>query len=149
MSKMTRFEKYLTQEIGIEFKACLYFYCVLFFYCIVMFFQGFDSVSILTMAEIIASNYVICYIQVYVFHNFDEADRLGINEGMGILVCTGAYTLLSYCLSWFERKPDITLYFALFLVFTYLCVFLVYKIKRNIDTKELNNLLTEYKKKEW
>lgn len=29
--KLSLWERYLTKEIGIEFKACLYFYAILFF----------------------------------------------------------------------------------------------------------------------
>ena len=29
--KISRFEKYLTEEIGVEFKACLYFFVSYFF----------------------------------------------------------------------------------------------------------------------
>ena len=31
MKKPTLWERYLTKEIGIEFKACLYFFALLFF----------------------------------------------------------------------------------------------------------------------
>lgn len=147
MNKLTKFEKYLTKEISIEFKACLYFYSILFFYSMVLILQGTYSVSILTMAEMIFTAYVICYIQMFVFHNFDEADRLGGIELLGIIVCTGIYTGLSYILKWFQRRTDITVYFTLFIIFTYICVCFINKAKRKIDSKELNNLLYEYKKR--
>lgn len=147
MNKQTKFEKFFAKEIGIELKSCLYFYCILFFCSLVLVIQGKYSLSILTMAEVIAANYVICNIQVYVFHNFDEADVLRAPEILGLMVCTGIYTAISYLLSWFDRKLDITIYFAIFIVFSYICVNLIYKIKRNIETKELNNLLSDYKKR--
>jgi hypothetical protein len=125
MNKRSKFEKYLTNEIGIEFKACLYFYTILFFHSMVLILQGTYSVSILTMAEMILAAYVICYIQMFVFHNFDESENLGGMELLGIVVCTGIYAVLSYLLKWFHRRIDITGYFALFMVFTYICVYYV------------------------
>lgn len=143
--KPTRFERYLTKEINIEFKACLYFYCFLFFYCFLMLMQGTYQVSILILAEMIFSNYIICYIQLYLFRDFDEADSIGMIEIAGMIVCTGIYVSLSYWLNWFGRELDITCYFAIFIIFCYICIFLIYKIKRRIDTKELNTMLNEYK----
>ena len=34
VKKWTLLERYLHQEIGIEFKACLYFFCILFRLCL-------------------------------------------------------------------------------------------------------------------
>ena len=34
--KLSWFERYLFDEIGIEFKACLYFFAIMFFYFIVI-----------------------------------------------------------------------------------------------------------------
>ena len=147
MSKLTKFESYITKEIGIEFKACLYFFCILAFHCFVLVIQGTFQVSILTMAEMILTSYIICYIQVLVFRNFDEAEKLGTIEAVGILVCTGIYTAVSYFLNWFGRRADVTVYFMVFMLLSYICIYLVYKTKRSIDSRELNNLLREYKKR--
>ncbi len=147
MSKRTKFESYITKEIGIEFKACLYFFCILTFHCFVLVMQGMFQVSILTMIEMILTNYIICYLQVLLFHNFDEAEKLGGKEAVGILVCTGIYTAVSYFLNWFGRRADVSVCFMVFMLLSYLCVYLVYKTKRTIDSRELNNLLREYKKR--
>lgn len=32
------------------------------------------------MLEIVLTNYVICYVQTYLFKDFDESDRFGKNE---------------------------------------------------------------------
>ena len=106
-------ERYLTNEIGIEFKACLYFFAILFFYCVYR---------------------VIC-----------EADELKGREIAGITVCTLIYCALSYVFGWFVKNLTATIVFAVYLVIVYLCVFLIYRIKRRIDDKKLNEELKQFK----
>lgn len=137
-NKLTIWERYLTKEIGIEFKACLYFFAILFFYCIYWMFRGVFDASMLHMAEMILSCYIIGYVQVYCFKNFDEADSLGLSEWMGIITCTCAYTLLSYFLKWFDKNWWWTLGFMAYVVIMYVCVYYIYKSKRRIDDKKLN-----------
>lgn len=150
--KLTIWEAYLTKEIGIEFKACLYFFAILFFYCCYRMINHTFDASILHMAEMIFTCYIIGYIQVYLFANFDEADRLGTKEITGIVVCTIIYSLVSYFGNWFEKKIVVTLIMAAYILITYFCVFLIYKSKRRIDDKNLNEELkifqTEHKKSE-
>ena len=137
-NKLTLWERYLTQEIGIEFKACLYFFAILFFYCMYRLVQGIFDASMLHMAEMILAAYIIGYLQVYVFWNFDEADTLGDHEWLGMGVCTVIYGLLSYFLKWFDKNIWVTLGFAAYVVVMYICVFFIYKSKRRIDDKKLN-----------
>ena len=148
--KTTLWEKYLTREIGIEFKACLYFFAILFFYCVYRFCVGRMDASILHMTEMILTCYVIGYVQVYLLWNFDEADSGGGKEIAGILICTFVYSLLSYVFGWFDGNLYLTLGLAAYLLLTYACVILIYKTKRRIDDKQLNEELalfkTEHKK---
>ena len=137
-NKLTIWERYLTKEIGIEFKACLYFFAILFFYCMYRICIGVYDAGILHMAEMIFACYIIGYLQVYVFWNFDEADALRGREWLGIGICTVAYTLLSYFLNWFDKKLLLSAGFAAYVVVMYVCVFLIYKSKRQIDDKKLN-----------
>ena len=137
-NKLTLWERYLTKEIGIEFKACLYFFAILFFYCVYQMFQGVFEASMLHMAEMILSCYIIGYVQVYCYKNFDEADSLGVSEWMGIIACTCFYTLLSYFLEWFDKNWWWTLGFMAYVIFMYVCVYFIYKSKRRIDDKKLN-----------
>ena len=51
------------------------------------------------------------------------------------------YCAVAYFGGWFERSPSVTLIFAVYIVVTYLCVFLIYKSKRRIDDKKLNEEL--------
>lgn len=140
--------RWMSNEIGIEFKAGIYFYCMTFFYSIVQLFKGIYTLDILILAEVVLTNYLICNLQVYLLKNFDESDKFGKNEAFGIVICTAIYTVLSYILNWFGRGIAVTAIFAGFVILCYICIFLVYKIKRDIDTKYLNNMLEKYKQNE-
>ena len=143
---MNRFKRYLSKEIGIEFKACLYFLCFLFFYWCYRLLQGSVEANIVVMAEMIFSTYIMGYIQVFLLRNFDEAEEL---TGFGIVAstaCAGLYTGLSYVTGWFDRNMLATALFFIYLLLCYICVFLVYKLKRDIDTMQLNMELEEFKK---
>lgn len=138
----------MSNEIGLEFKASLYFFCMTFFYSLVQLFKGIYTLDILILAEIVFANYIICNVQMYLLKNFDESYKFGKNEVVGTVVCTAIYTVLSYTLNWFGRGITVTVLFTAFVMLCYICIFLVYKIKRDIDTKYLNNMLEKYKQSE-
>ena len=138
MKKPNLWERYLTKEIGIEFKACLYFYALLFFYCIYRLCVGLSVAEILHMAEMILLTYIMGYIQVYLLWNFDESDHMGKKELFGVFVCTVLYTAASYAGNWFDRNRYVTIGFAAYVIFLYVCVYFVYKCRRIIDDKILN-----------
>jgi len=148
--KVTLWELYLTKEIAIEFKSCLYFFAILFFYCVYRWAGGEKSADIIHMAEMILTCYVIGYIQVYLFNNFDEADHIKGREFAGLAVCTFIYCLISFLGKWFDRSAALTAGFAVYLIVVYICVILIYRSKRRIDDKRLNEELkifqTEHKK---
>ena len=150
--KVTLWELYLTKEIGIEFKACLYFFAFLFFYCVFRIIGGVYEASILHMTELIFTCYFIGYIQVYVLWNFDEGDCVSAKEIFGMLICTAAYSFLSWLFGWFDKNILATVIFAIYILVTYICVFFIYKCKRDIDDKKLNEDLklfqTKHKKDE-
>ncbi|MCR5119341.1 MAG: DUF3021 domain-containing protein [Lachnospiraceae bacterium] len=139
--KLSLWERYLTKEIAIEFKACLYFFALLFFYCVYRVICGIYEAGILHMAEMIFSCYFIGYIQVYLFDNFDESDELKGRKLAGMIICTGIYALLSFVLGWFDGIWQVTAIFVLYWIITYFCVFLIYRSKRRIDDKKLNEEL--------
>ena len=55
------------------------------------------------------------------------------------------YTGVSYLLGWFDRNILVTVLFFIFFVFAYWCAYLINKIKREIDTKNLNEMLVQFK----
>ena len=141
-------KKALSNEIAIDFRACVYFFCVVFFYCVVMVCKGVFHVRIFTLGEILMTNYVICYVQTYLFKDFDESDRFGSNEIAGILMCTFLYAASSLLFGWFDGSEWVTALFALYIIFTYVCVILCYIVKRRLDTRQLNKLLDNFKQNE-
>ena len=136
--RVSLWELYLTKEISIEFKACLYFFAFLFYYCMYRVIGGVYDASILHMTELILACYIIGYIQVYLLWNFDEADKLGGKEILGIALCTAVYTAISWLFNWFDNNIIATVLFAAYILLVYFCVYLVYKYKRIIDDKKLN-----------
>jgi len=143
---MNRLKKYLYSEIGIEFKACLYFCVILFFYFIYQIIRGSFYASIIIMTEMVFTAYFMGYLQVYLLGNFDESERFGRKEGILTLFCSVLYTLVSWLLNWYDKSPLATVLFFLYLILVYLCVFLIYKIKRDADTIHLNRELEHFKK---
>ena len=148
--KLSLWERYLTKEISIEFKACLYFFAILFFYCVCRMINGSFEAEILHMAEMILTCYIICYLQVYLFGNFDETETVGLKECIGVTVCTLLYCAVSFFGGWFGKQPVVSLILAAYILITYICVFFIYRSKRRIDDKKLNEELrifqTEHKK---
>lgn len=144
----SRFKVYLGNEIAIDYKTCLYFFYITFVYCVYRVLQGNYTASILHMCEIMAAAYFMVYFQFYVFYNFDEAEQFGRREALAATVCSLLYTALSFWLGWFDRKYQMTFFFFLLMLFGYLCMYISFKVKRMIDTENLNKMLTEFKKGE-
>ena len=145
---MSRWERYISKEIAVEFKACVYFFVFLFFYCVVQMVNGDSKASILVMAEMVAANYLMGYVQVLLMDNFDEADRIGLKEIIYMFICSGIYSGIAYIFQWFERSLFVSLIFLVYLMVAYLSMRFVYKWKRALDTKALNHMLEEFKKNE-
>lgn len=141
-----KFKKLLSREIVIEYKACLYFSCILFFYFVYLLCQGTDLASIVFLFEMILTAYVAGYIQICLFHNSDEAEELEKKDILGILFCTLLYGGASYGFAWFDRNLTAALLFLAYMLFVHYCVYLLNKIKRAIDTENLNKMLNEFKK---
>ncbi|MBD5500738.1 MAG: DUF3021 domain-containing protein [Lachnospiraceae bacterium] len=148
ISLVSIWEHYLEKEIGIEFKACLYFFCILFFYSIYRLLGGTYEASIIHMAEMIGMTYAMGYIQVYVLSNFDEGERLGGKEIFYMILCALIYTGISFWTGWFDRKTGVSICFFVYIIITYLCAFLVYRSKRRIDERLLNNDLQKFKERQ-
>lgn len=144
---MLKLKRFLFLEIGIEIKACLYFSIIVFYYFLYQILQGSLYASIVLMAEMVLSAYAMNYIQVYLLENFDEAEKFDIKVTALSFVCAVIYTAISYCLNWYDRSVIATAGFFLYMLLCYACVFLIYKIRRDIDTRELNQELEAFKQK--
>lgn len=132
------FEKYLTKKIGAEIKCCLTFFLILCFYCLYRWAIGFTDAGILHMLEMVLLSYVLEWIQILLHSDFDEVDRLCLKEWLVILVGSSVYAFLGHLGSWFDKNVGVGIGFWFYMVVAYLCTFLVYKIKRVIDAKHLN-----------
>ena len=87
------FKKYLRLEVIVDYKACIYFFCILFFYCVYRIIQHAFTANILYMFEMIGTAYVMGYLQVCMLQNFDEAEHIGKKELLFMFVCVcGFYT---------------------------------------------------------
>jgi len=144
--KNEKLRRYLSMEIGIEYKACLYFFAFLFFYSLYLLLQGIYAASLLHMAEMIAATYGMGYLQVLALGNFDEADKLTGKQLGYMLLCSALYTGISFLCGWFGRSILVTIIYAFFCIFMYICAYLVNKAKRDIDTEQLNVMLQAYKR---
>ena len=113
LSNVEKLKKFLSLEIGIEIKACLYFSIIMFFYFCYRILTGSLEASIPLMVEIVLTAYAMSYLQVYLLQNFDEAERFGSGVIVRSLFCTTLYTAVSYLLGWFDR--NLTAAFAFFL----------------------------------
>ena len=141
-----KLNKYLTVEVIVDYKDCLYFFVILFFYAVYLLLHKVYAASLLHMAEIILSTYGMGYLQILVMGNFDEAESFTKKELFLTLLCSLLYAALSYLFGWFDRSPAATGIFAVYCIIAYLSAYLANKIKRKADTEQLNELLRTYQK---
>ena len=99
------------------------------------------------MGEMILLTYGMGYFQLFCLNNFDEGEKLGVREILYILLCVGIYTLAAWGLHWFEGSLWLLPVFAIYLCLAYVCAFLVYKIKRDLDSRVLNEELKSFQEK--
>ena len=143
---MSKWEKFLSAEIEIEFKASLYFYTILFFYFAYRLLSRSLSASIIIIIEMILTAYIMGYIQVFLLGNFDEAEKFTWREAVKIFCCSLIYTSISYLGGWFERSLRITAVYLVFMFACYGCVYWLYCVRRAICTKQMNKELAEFKR---
>lgn len=151
MSKGKKFttiwEHYIRKEIGIEFKACLYFFCILFFYSVYKLIGGSQEANIIHMAEMILLTYGMGYVQVYLLSNFDEGEQMGGREILYTILCSSIYAGVSFVGKWFDHNIFVTIGFACYMMIAYVCAYFVYKSKRKIDEKILNEDLKAFQER--
>lgn len=143
---MSWFKKYLSYEVGIDFKTCSYFFIILFFYAVYQLTQGSFYASIAVMAEMMIAAYFMGYIQMYLLGNFDESERFGVREAVRTVICSLVYVFISFLFRWYDRNVTATALFFFWMLFCYVSMFLAYKVKREIDTAMLNRELDAFKR---
>ena len=140
-------EKFWISEIGIEFKAALYFYSIMFFYFGYKVICGTWQADIIILTEMVASTYIMSFVQVYLLGNFDESESITWREIIKAVCCSAVYVLISHILNWFDRELVVSGLFFVFVMLFYGCTYWLYNVKRSVSTRELNAELSEFKKK--
>ena len=144
----TKWQQWISREVSLEYKTSLYCFCLYFFYACHQLLKGVTTASIVVLFQMALVAYGVTFIQFYFFDNFDEADHIAGKKVLGPLVCTSIYSLVAYFLNWFDKR---ILVFSLFMAFLFLEYFLIFyfnRLKRKIDSKHLNQLLEDYKRRE-
>jgi len=144
---MNRRDKFFLSEIGIEFKAALYFYSMLFFYMGSRLIDGSRQMEIFTVLQMMAATYVMAFVQVFLLGNFDESERIGIRQMLLAAGCSLVYTAAGWLLCWFDRDIAINAVFFVFMLVCYGCTFWLYSFRRSATTKQLNDELEAFKNK--
>ena len=140
-------EHYLEKEIRIEFKACLYFFCILFFYSMYRLLGGSLEAGIPHMAEMILLCYAVGYLQVYLLSDFDEGESLGCRELCYAVLCSLIYTGSAWLFGWFDRKIKAGAVFEAYMLLVYSCTYLVNYSRHRLDEKMLNEDLKAFKER--
>ena len=149
MSKKVRyfFECYVTRKIGVEIKCCLMFFLILCFYCIYRWVVSFKQADIIHMLEMVLLAYVIGWIQPLLHYDFDEIDALSPREWILVIISAAIYSGVGHLAGWFDGKIGVCIGFGFYIECAYLCFYLIYKIKRTIDAKHLNEDLQRFQSK--
>ena len=129
---------FMAKEAGIELKAALYFWCILFFYSAFRMLQGNWEAEIIHLFQMIFTTYVMGYLQMYVFSNFDEGERFTGKSFLYSVICSAIYTVVAYTFCWFDASYGALAIFFCYILLAYLCAWWMYKVKRIGDTKVLN-----------
>ena len=142
---MSRWDKFLSAEIEIEFKASLYFYTILFFYFAYQLYNGSFSAGIVIIVEMILTAYIMGFIQVFLLDNFDETENFTWKEALKVVCCSLIYVAVSYLGGWFDRNLIVTAIYLVFMFGCYGCVYWLYSVRRAICTKQMNKELENFK----
>lgn len=137
-------ECYLKRKIGVEIKCCLMFFLILCFYCIYRWIANFTQAGIIHMLEMVLLAYVIGWIQNLLHYDFDEVNDLKIRVWISVAVSSFVYAAVGHFAGWFDGNIGVCIGFGFYMVCAYLCSYLIYKIKRTIDTKHLNEDLHQF-----
>lgn len=145
--KVSRLTYFMAKEAGIELKAALYFWCILFFYSLFRILKGSWEASIVHLFEMIVTTYVMGYVQMYVFSNFDEGEKFTGRSFLYSIICSGVYTGIAYGFRWLETSYVALGLFFVYLLVAYMCAWLMYKVKRIGDTRSLNEDLKAFQER--
>ena len=96
------------------------------------------------MFEMLWLAYILEWIQILLHSDFDEVDKLRMKEWMIIMIGSFVCGIVGHLLGWFDGNIVVAIGYGVYMIAAYLCTFLIYKIKRSIDAKILNNDLKHF-----
>ena len=96
------------------------------------------------MIEMICATYIIGYLQFYVMANFDEEDEFSWKTVVYSLLCSLIYMVVAIFCKWYDGMVFVNAGFFAFMEFCYLSYFFIYRMKKRIDTRILNQELREF-----
>lgn len=123
------------------------FFLILCFYCGYRWLADFTQAGIIHMLEMVLFAYAIGWVQNLLHYDFDEVDTLKIRDWTLVMISAALYAAASHFAGWFDGKIGVSIGFGFYIVCAYLCSYLVYKIKRTIDAKHLNEDLQQFQKR--
>lgn len=140
-------ENILSREIAIKYKAGIYSLCHLFYIAMFLITRQKFHINLVQLAQIVLLAWFVNHIEIYLFGNFDEADRLTRKWWLSSLICSVLYMLSAYWLNWFGGNGHVLIGFGVYQLFCYWGIYINNKIKRHIDSKQLNHQLDQFKKR--
>ncbi len=140
-------EGYLSKKFRAELKCCLMWMYIVCFYCAYRWICGVTGAGTIHLLEMLFAAYIVQWVQVLIHSDFDEIDRLTLQEYLFIVVSSAAFSGLGLLLGWFDGKISVTAGFLVYMICAYICTFMVYKIKRVIDAKILNSDLKRFQER--
>ncbi|BCN30187.1 DUF3021 family protein [Anaeromicropila herbilytica] len=145
---MKRLIRWSNWELKNEFIACGYFTGMLFWYCIIEIISGVHEVSILIMLEMFLTNYALSTLQQILLNSDKEyTTKSFIVRGTIISIISIIVVLITSELGgWFKGMPiwaSIATY--ILLIASYVTVWILFKLGKKYDTKELNEQLENFK----
>ncbi len=103
----TKWEHVLSKEISIKYKAGIYSLCHLFYIAIFLMNQQIFQISLAQLAQIVLLAWFINHIEIYIFDNFDEADRISLKWWLSVLICSILYMIAAYVMKWFQGDSQV------------------------------------------
>ena len=145
---MSEFKKFYVFAMNAKFYMAIYFVATLFIVSIVTLIFGGESVSILTLFEMLFVNMVSGFLQAIMLKEGTDYSK-GIFFGRSILwliISVGITTLTAVLFGWFKGYPSYCiLIFILFMLFGFCTMLYGLKFEQDADTVHLNSQLDQYK----
>lgn len=95
----------------------------------------------------IGLTYAMGYVQMYLLSNFDEGYHVGKRGLLYAVLCSLFYTGISFLCKWFDQSRAVSVGFFFYMLLIYGCAFLVYRSKREIDERLLNDELRAFQER--